>query len=243
MLGAGSRSRSDWMGAPITGPTLVDDVTRHALAQAWLRDARMEHASIASFAHFTLQALALGAPAELIADAQRAALDEVAHAQACFALASRYAGDALGPAELPMPSSLAVLPLADASAAAVREGCVAETLAALIAAEQLAHATDPAARAALQRIAQDEARHAELAYRFVRWALAVGGHDVRAAVQTAFALARAEVLAANESLQPTDVSASAWQAHGRLSSRQERACMLAGLEQVIEPCQRALLGA
>jgi len=32
-------------------------------------------------------------------------------------------------------------------------------------------ATDPAVRRVLERIARDEARHAELGYRFLRWAL------------------------------------------------------------------------
>src|SRR5262245_889099 len=59
----------------------VDPTTRAALAAAWLRDAQMEHASIASFARFTLELLAVGAPAELVADSQRASLDEIEHAR------------------------------------------------------------------------------------------------------------------------------------------------------------------
>jgi hypothetical protein len=40
--------------------------------------------------------MALGAPADMIADAERAARDEIDHAQRCFALAARYRGDAPG---------------------------------------------------------------------------------------------------------------------------------------------------
>ena len=36
-----------------------------------------QHASIASFARVTLQLMALGAPASLLAETQRAAMDEV----------------------------------------------------------------------------------------------------------------------------------------------------------------------
>ncbi|MDB4928218.1 MAG: hypothetical protein JWM10_702, partial [Myxococcaceae bacterium] len=43
----------------------TDAVTRQGLADAWRRDALMEHASVASFARFTLQLMALGAPPEL----------------------------------------------------------------------------------------------------------------------------------------------------------------------------------
>lgn len=46
-----------------------------------------------------------------------------------------------------------------------------ETVAALEAREALDRATDPQVRAALERIAADEQSHAELAWRFVSWAL------------------------------------------------------------------------
>jgi hypothetical protein len=48
---------------------------------------------------------------------------------------------------------------------------VGETVAAIEAAEQLAHASDPVVRSVLSRISEDETRHAELAWRFVAWAL------------------------------------------------------------------------
>lgn len=51
------------------------------------------------------------------------------------------------------------------------EGCLGETSAALEAAEALAHCSDPCVRAVLGRIARDERAHAELAWRFVAWAL------------------------------------------------------------------------
>src|SRR6185312_798984 len=129
MLGAAPCARADWLGTPLHLETGLDVTMRNALGRAWLRDARLEHASIASFAKFTLQLLSLGAPAELVEATQHAALDEMTHAQACFGLASRYLGEALGPGELPMPSSMLVSSLAEAGAAAVHEGCVAETIA------------------------------------------------------------------------------------------------------------------
>jgi hypothetical protein len=47
----------------------------------------MEHASVAAFARFTLDLLALGAPADLVQSAQQALGDEIAHAELCFGLA------------------------------------------------------------------------------------------------------------------------------------------------------------
>jgi hypothetical protein len=84
-----------WVQVPIASDLTLDEATRVELARAWLADASLEHASIASFARFTLLALSFGAPADLLAEAQHAALDEVAHAQLCFGLASRYAGSPL----------------------------------------------------------------------------------------------------------------------------------------------------
>ena len=72
----------------------------------------------------------------------------------------------------PLGAGLGPVDLAELASRTVHEGCVGETLAALIAAEQALEAKDPSVRAALQKIAEDEARHAEFAWRVVRWALA-----------------------------------------------------------------------
>jgi rubrerythrin len=240
MLLAPARARTDWLEECFGLTNMPDTATRAALARVWLRDAQLEHASIAAFSRFSLQLLALGAPAELVSAAQQAALDEVDHAQACFALASRYAGRAVGPGELPMPSSLTLASLADAAAASVREGCVAETIAARLAYEQLQHASDEQAQAALIRIATDETRHAALAYQFVRWAIAAGGSAVHAAVYAAFVASREQLLAA-ETERQDEVALEIWHAHGRLSVSEQRACVLACLRDVIEPCADALL--
>jgi hypothetical protein len=240
MLLAPVCSRTDWLEPVDDVVDLAEASFRGALASAWLRDAQLEHASIASFSRFSLQLLALGAPAALVVAAQRAALDEVDHAQACFALASRFAGRPLGPSALPMPASLVVSSLAGASAAAVHEGCVAETIAARIAYEQLQHASDEQAQAVLIRIATDETGHAALAYQFVRWALSVGGAEVCAAVQVAFDSARQQLLAATEE-RDADVPTDVWHAHGRLSAKEQRACELSCLRDVIEPCFRSLM--
>lgn len=240
LLGAAPRPRTDWLDTPLHLETALDAAMRNAIGRAWLRDARLEHASIASFAKFTLQLLSLGAPAELVEAAQHAALDEMAHAQACFGLASRYMGGALGPGELPMPSNMLVSPLAQAAAAAVQEGCVAETIAASLAYQQLQHVRDDQARDALLQIAADETRHAGIAYRFVRWALAQGGEPVRGAVQAAFEESQQQLLAADtESESVSDVAV--WHAHGRLTASEARNCSLGAWRDVIEPCARELL--
>ena len=143
-------------------------------AVAWSERAQNEHASVAAFDRFSLGLLAVGAPPELLEASHRAAIDEILHARLGFALASTYAGSPLGPGPLKIDRALdAVATLPDMVRATITEGCIGETLSAMEAKESLALTTEPAARAALEIIAEDEARHAELAWSFVRWAVAV----------------------------------------------------------------------
>src|ERR1700759_5402277 len=103
--------RPEWCERPkgaaaLTPVAVVAPDIRPRLAAAWTQAACMEHASIASFARFVLQLLAVGAPPDLVADAQRALADEVVHARLAFAVASAYAGVDVGPGKLPVEASL-----------------------------------------------------------------------------------------------------------------------------------------
>jgi hypothetical protein len=144
---------------------------RLSLAEHWTRAGQMEHASIAAFARFALQLLSLGAPPQLLEECTRALADETAHARLCFEIASAYAGRTIGPGPLNVAGSLDVTSLGDIVDLVILEGCFGETNAALEALEAAGGTEDPVIAAAYARIAEDEQRHAELAFRFVRWAL------------------------------------------------------------------------
>ena len=107
---------------------------------------------------------------ELVERAQSALADEITHTKLCFALASRYAGRALGPGPLPVSGALENGSFFDAVATAITEACIGETLAAIEAAEAAEQASDPEVRSALLTIAADESKHAELGWKFLRWA-------------------------------------------------------------------------
>ncbi|MCA9656397.1 MAG: ferritin-like domain-containing protein, partial [Myxococcales bacterium] len=171
----------------------LDAGQRQALAMAWAEDGRFEHASIASFSRFVLQLLSLGAPPSLIAEAQRATLEELEHARAFFGLASAYAGAPLGPGALDVVGSLDQLGAIAIVVGAATEGCIAETISALQIAAARDATTDPVIREVLDRIAAQELAHAELAWSFVAWALGRGDDRLRAAVADAFARADAAV--------------------------------------------------
>jgi hypothetical protein len=213
---------------------------RGILAAEWTRDALFEHASVASFGRFAMELLAVGAPADLVEEAHRAALDEARHARLCFALASAYAGETIAPGAFPFDGRVEVVAdLASIAARAAKEGCIGETVATVIAAEELSGAQDPAVRKALEVIAQDEARHAELAWRTVAWAIRVGDARVRAAVEEVFAEldhdkeAQVDEAATDERLR----------AHGRPGEAARRKAAAQAMEEVVRPAARRLLAA
>jgi hypothetical protein len=231
-------ARRDWLVEPGAAPD-IDALTRGALAAAWLEDARMEHASIASFAELTLELMGFGAPPELVAGAHAAALDEIEHARLCFGLAARFGESPVGPGALDVAGAVPLRSLADAAVAAFEGGCIGETIAALTARRQLQVASDPDVRGALSRIAEDEERHAELGWRLVAWATQQGGAPVRRAL--AASLARVQSTPVRP--VPHGVSGQLWQGFGRLSESDAAAIARGALSEVIEPCARALLDA
>jgi hypothetical protein len=166
---AGTMRRDDWSRRLTLASVMADDARR--AGRHWERMAELEHASIASFARFALELLAFGAPAELVREAALAMADETRHAELCFGVASAYAGHPVGPRALATADAAPRVTLRDAVLDAVLEGCIGETVSAIEASETLEHVADPALREVLTAIASDERRHAELAFRFVRWAL------------------------------------------------------------------------
>lgn len=241
---AGVMRRSDWLrdqgAAQRAGETATFPGLFSRIGGEWLEDARMEHASIASFARFTLDLLAYGAPAELVEAAQRAALDEVEHARACFGLAARYSALDRGPAPLSAAGVQVAASLWDAALAAFREGCVAETVAALQARASLERARDPEVLRALTRIADDEARHAELAWRFVAWAMQRLGAPFSAELSRQLAAllnVPAPVSVDGESAELR----AALHAAGRLTSLDKQRLEHVAVHEVIAPCVAALV--
>jgi hypothetical protein len=232
-------SASGWTANLAPKTANLDPATRARLADAWAADGLAEHASVASFGRFALELLAVGAPADLVADAHEAALDEIRHAQLCLSLASAYAGSPVEPGPFPFEGRVEVDGnLARIAARAAREGCIGETMAALQAAEQLADATDPAVREVLTIIAADEARHAELAWRTIAWALRTGGAAVSVAVSEVFAeLCGPRISAPDE---PIEANLAA---HGRLARSRLDAVGDHARLQIIGPSARALLAA
>ncbi len=234
------RSGAVWLDAEVEPE--VDGLpheARIALARAWLDDALREHASIASFARATMELMAHAAPPELVSACMQAGIEEVDHARRCLALASAYADRPIAPGPLP------ALPprdqgLAQLAVETFLEGCVGETVAALVAERALAQATDEAVRGTLRVIVDDESRHAALAWRTVAWALGQGGVEVRHAM--ASMLEHPPVVEPGDEPPSGPAVRQALRAHGRLDAVALAQTVSDAWHDIVAPMLANLLG-
>jgi hypothetical protein len=136
------------------------------------RAAREEHASIAAFARTISELMALGAPTWLLFETQAALADEIRHTELTLEAIERLTGERLVLGALP-GAVLALRSGPDAAAALFRDvfrgGAVGETMAAAHAERQRDEATNEGLRALYDTICVDEARHAALAFKTLRW--------------------------------------------------------------------------
>ena len=228
---APTTKRAGWEAA-VSGLLVPDEATRARLVQHWTREAAAEHASIAAFSVISLQLLAFGAPAALVEAAHDAARDEIEHARVSFSIASHYAGTKVGPAALPLPATSSYdITLEQFAVDTLVDGCLGETVAALVARESAARCSDEAIARVLLRIADDEERHAELAFRLVSWAIGV---DPRCAAAVRRALDEQASTGVREVGGPLDT----W---GAIADDARAFVRDRALSQIVRPCVAALL--
>lgn len=196
-LEAGDKWLAPKLGAlpprPTTAPEApaVDEALRAPLAAAWRDNGRTEHASVAAFARLSLDLMALGAPAWLVASAHADALDEVRHAEACFSLAAGFDGQAVSPAAFPAAVRARTLPATRTLALAVLavdsliDGALHEGVSARVVARLARTCPEPTIRALLKQIAVDEGRHAAHGWDVVEFCLTEGGEPVAQALRGA----------------------------------------------------------
>lgn len=221
------RARRDWRSPLAFTPTPDAE-----LADYWANIAALEHASVASFARFATQLLALGAPPRLLRATHAAARDEVEHAKLSYALASAYAGEALGPDRLELEGVELRASWHELVDALIREACVGETLGVAEATSAAASATPPALRELLERIAADELRHAQLAWSALDWLLTHASQSDRS-----WALARLEACITEHRLPSGGLDRPA---AGVLGGPRWAAVHRDAIEQVLTPLARTL---
>jgi hypothetical protein len=237
-----------WGPAGSAAQSALSGPAAAACAAAWQADALDEHASIASFARFSLDLLAFGAPAELLRDAAGAMQDEVRHVGLCLGVAGTLGAAAAGPGPLPLAGLAVTESLAQAAVAALLEGGVGETVAAAVLSEAAAHAL-PELREPLLLMAADEARHAGLSWRFVAWALREDAAALgQLGVHQAIARALAEVVRQPVQSDPRELLLAGLRDDerllgGRLAAGRQRSLTREILCDVVVPCAEAILQA
>lgn len=201
----------------------VDAETRAALAAQWRENGRTEHASVAAFARLTLDLVALGAPPALVAAAQRDALDEIRHAELCFALARSIDGRSESPAAFPEAarartlSRVRAVALVELAVDSLVDGALHEGVSARIVAKLARRAADPTIRAILKQIASDEGRHSAHGWDVVRFCLAEGGAPVAHALASAVRM----LPDAMKTELPADAASGGWERWGIMGSALE----------------------
>ncbi len=140
----------------------------------------------------------------------------------------------MGPGRLDVDGALGGANVEEVLRTVFREGCVGETVAALEAEEAAAHAEDPAVAEMLRDIAKDELRHAELAWRFVAWAL---GGDAKLAE-----VVRDEVDALDTSPNAAEEDEDLVR-YGVLGGRRASVVKRRAIADVVIPCASAVLEA
>ncbi len=213
------------------------ETIRAQIGERWAERAQFEHASVASFARFSMALLACGAPPALINASHQAAMDEVRHAQIALAIASAYCETSFNLGQLDIRGAFdSQLTLVDIAVATVVEGCVGETLAAIEVAESAQCAMKGPVQDALFAIAEDETRHAELSWAFVRWALGVGDSRLKQQVKAAFVMAFEKAL--SERLEGDDLPGA--ELHGVLPANEVMNLRRKAIDEVLRPAAQAL---
>jgi len=219
-----SKDRSDLASLLLNNNNAVckfADVTPLATSAEWVRRGTDEFISIASFNRFSLDLMRFGAPPELVAAAQKAAMEEIGHAKLSFAVASRLAVDQtmvpepnlVVPDRLPLSGS--VVEMAEH---AFKEACLGEFMAAVqaqlelqcVVSVQRKHCAADSSKAecrdlekmveTLRTVLTEETTHAFLAFETVRWATAKD-----ATAKDAVGIALDDMLASEQSATATAV--------------------------------------
>jgi hypothetical protein len=148
---------------------LSEDDRRFA-ARQWLGRARAELESVRAFRWIAEACAEIGAPAEMIALAERAASDEERHGEICRRVATRYQGSEAVPVLSP-PRTVELRTPDDVELAVtlyiVESCCLSETIGAVTIESALRVTTAPLAAAALRELLADEVHHARMGWAYL----------------------------------------------------------------------------
>jgi hypothetical protein len=182
-----------------------DDARAPDTFAGWLSTgARVEAIAAAAFDRLADELECMGAPTSLVRDARASAEHEREHHRALADYARVRGVDASrSERALARGPSLARRSLEEIAVENAGEGCVRETLGAVVMAWQAEHAEDPALREVLAKIAREESAHSAWSWELDRWARSVLDPAAVARMDLARARAIAELGRAMGSTDPS----------------------------------------
>ena len=173
------------------GLVASSSVTHDGVAGWMAQQAYLEAASVSAFLSLAAELRLRNAPFELIAQAERAARDEIRHAELMKGLAQEWGASVDEPKVKPQAQrSLYAMALENEI-----EGCVRETVGAALCWRQSLASQVAELRVVMGEIAEDETRHAELAQGISQWVRSQLNADEIHSLDQARANAIDEVLA------------------------------------------------
>lgn len=214
----------------------TEPALRRAIGETWKRRAHEELKAAMSFTLLSRALLEVGAAPDVLARVTRAVSDEVRHAEALRALASRYLGE-----DVPWPPPVHIedeLPGLDprrrAALHVVTLCCVSESIASVF--FEAAHdaAVSPSARATLGLVLADEVEHARAGWVYLASTRDDGDRDVRESVQSSLATVTGAVVEAWFDFSAITLPHGAPE-HGLLANDDVRRCVVTALRDIIVP--------
>lgn len=146
-----------------------------------------EHTSIASFSRVTLQLLQLGAPSSIVNLLLLAAQDEIKHAKICFAIVDQLSKTPDSnerksdyPDIFPLPNASIPTDIYTLTSETLKEGIVGESVAAVRLCIRSRTTSNVDLKNILRDVAQDEAKHAALAWKTLSYIIQKKSHKMNA---------------------------------------------------------------
>lgn len=214
----------------------ADPALRRAMGETWQRRAHEELKAAMSFALLSRSLLEVGTVPDVLARVTRAVSDEVRHAEALRALASRYLGE-----EVPWPPPVHVEadlpgphPRRRAALHVVTLCCMSESIASVF--FEAAHdaAVSPSARATLGLVLADEVEHARAGWVYLASIRDDGDRDVWESVQSSLATVTGAVIEAWFDFSAITLPHGAPE-HGLLANDDVRRCVVTALRDIVLP--------
>ncbi len=214
----------------------TDPALRRAIGETWKRRAHEELKAAMSFTLLSRALLEVGAVPDVLARVTRAVSDEVRHAEALRALASRYLGE-----EVPWPPPVHVEaespgphPRQRAALHVVTLCCVSESIASVF--FEAAHdaAVSPSARATLGLVLADEVEHARAGWVYLAGLRDGGDRDVWESVQSSLPSVTGAVIEAWFDFSAITLPHGAPE-HGLLANDDVRRCVVTALRDIVLP--------